>query len=247
LNNEKNLRNLDLDENLNIVKEKTEFNGKEEDLLQKVKKVIESDKLYYDILVRIVPDLLLKDYITYFLEKYLGIFSKTYYNIIAYLLNLRFSDETNIIKNNENNQINIILIKIMWIESNTCYIEGILKAFELGKQIINDNEGLEFYQKIFDSINDQENPIKYIVDKNRPEHMKEVNECFYLFLAGLCFSITTNDINKIEFIGNYCGILKSIYKIVKNIDDDLHTYLNELYIIDELIVIIDYNPNTKKK
>ena len=248
LNNEKKLRNLDLDENLNIVKEKTEFNGKEEDLLQKVKKVIESDKLYYDILVRIVPDLLLKDYITYFLEKYLGIFSKTYYNIIAYLLKLRFSDETNIIKNNENNQINILLIKIMWIESNTTYIESVLKAFEYGKEIINDQEGSDFCQNIFDSIIDPEVPIKYIANKVRPEHTREINECFYVFLAGLCLSATTNDINEMEIsIGDYCELLKKINKIVKNLNSDLCLYLNELYIIDELIQIIEYNPNVTKK
>ena len=33
--------------------------------------------------------------------------------------------------------------------------------------------------------------INYIVDENRnPEHTREVNECFYIFLAGLCLSIT---------------------------------------------------------
>ena len=77
--------------------------------------------------------------------------------------------------------------------------------------------------------------------------MREVNESFYLYLAGLCLSVTTNDMDKMESIGNYCGILKEINKIVKNINDDLGTYLNELYIIDELIKIMDYNPNTKKK
>ena len=248
LNNEKNLRNLDLDENLNIVKEKIEFHGKEEDLLQKVKKAIEGDKLYYDILVRIVPDLLLKDYITYFLEKYFGIYSKTYYIIIVYLLNLRFSDETNIIKNNENNPINIILIKIMWIESNATYIESVLKAFEYGKEIINDQEGSDFCQIIFDSIIDPEVPIKYIANKVRPEHTREINECFYVFLSGLCLSVTTNDINKMEIsIGDYCELLKQINKIVKILNDDLSLYLNELYIIDELIQIIEYNPNVTKK
>ena len=53
--------------------------------------------------------------------------------------------------------------------------------------------------------------------------------------------------NKIESIASYCGILNDIYKIVKNIDDALYTYLNELYIVDELIKIINYNPNTNRK
>ena len=69
----------------------------------------------------------------------------------------------------------------------------------------------------------------------------------FLFLAGLCLSDTTNDMDKMESIGSYCGILKEINKIVKNINDELGTYLDELYIIDELIKIMNYNPNTKKK
>ena len=56
--------------------------------------------------------------------------------------------------------------------------------------------------------------------------MREVNESFYLYLAGLCLSVTTNDMDKMESFGNYCGILKEINKIVKNINDDLGTYLN---------------------
>ena len=52
--------------------------------------------------------------------------------------------------------------------------------------------------------------------------------------------------DKIESIGSYCGILEEIYKILKNIDNELNTYLNEIYIIDELIKIMSYNPNTRK-
>ena len=245
--NENNLRDNDIDEGTNVAKIIEDFHEKEDELLKKVLDFIEKDKLYKDFINKITPDLILKDYIIFYLEKNLGIYSKPFYNIISFLLYLRFSDKKNIIIKNIENPINIVLIKIMWIESNTYYIENILKAFELGKRIINDNEGLVFYQRIYDSIYDKENPITYIANKNRPEHMKEVNECFYLFLAGLSLNVTTNDMDKIESIGTYCGILKDIYKIVKNIDDDLYTYLNELYIIDELIIIIDYNPNTKKK
>ena len=226
-----------------------EFHEKEEELLIKIMKTIKSDKIYHhDLLIRIIPDLILKDYITYYLEKYLGIYSSTYYKIISYLLYLRFSDERNIIKNNENNPINIILIKIMRIESNTNYIEKLLKVFEYGKDIINDQEGSDFYQIIYNLITDPEIPIKYIANKIRSEHTREINECFYIFLAGLCLSLTNNDINEIKIsIGDYCGILKKINKILKNINDDLNIYLNELYIIDELIQIIEYNPNVSKK
>ena len=78
--------------------------------------------------------------------------------------------------------------------------------------------------------------------------MREINECFYVFLVGLCISLTTNDINEMKIsIGDYCGILKEINKILKNLNDNLKLYLNELYIIDELIQIIEYNPNVSKK
>lgn len=207
---------------------------------------IEKDKLYKDLIDKITPDLILKDYITFYLEKYLGIYSKPFYQIITLLLDFRFSNERNIIKSSIENPLKIVLIKIIWIESNINYIEGLLRSFEFGKEKINDNEGFIFYQMISDSIIDPKNPIKYIVNKKRPEHMREVSQYFYLFLAGLCLSVTTNDMEKIESIGSFCGILEEINKIVKNIDDELYTYLNELYIIYELIKIMDYNPNTRK-
>ena len=135
----------------------------------------------------------------------------------------------------------------MWIESNSNYIKDILNAFEFCRDVYNDKEGNDLYKKIFGLINNSENPIRYGSNKNRADHMKEVNECFYLFLAGLCLSVVTNNLDKMEIsIGDYCGMLKNINKIVKNIDDELKTYLNELYIIDEMIKIMDYNPNTKK-
>ena len=250
LNKELKLRNIDLnkDPKPNIAKELEDFHEKEEELLKKVLEKIEKDKIYFDLINKITPDLILQDYITFYLEKYLGIYSKPFYNIILLLLDIRFSNERNIVKENIENPLNIVIIKIMWIESNSNYIEEIMKAFELGKDIINDNEGSIFYQMIFDKITDKENPINYIENKDRYEHMREINECFYQFLAGLCLSATTNDMDKMELsVGSYCGILKDIYKIIKNINDDLNTYLNELYIIDELTKIIDYNPNTQKK
>ena len=78
---------------------------------------------------------------------------------------------------------------------------------------------------IFDSINDKKNPINYIDNKDRPGHTREINECFYKFLAGLCISSTTNDMDKMELsIGSYGGILKDIYKIIKNINDELYIF-----------------------
>ena len=250
LDNEKDLRNIEpnYDESkLNITKELVYFHLKEEELLEKVIEEIEKDKIYCDFVNKITPDLILKDYITFYLQKYLGVYSKPFYDLIALLLDLRFSDEINIIKDNIENPFKIIIIKIIWIESNVNYIEGILNAFELGKEIINDNEGDIFYNMIFNSIHNKNNPIKYIVNRDRPDYLIEINECFFKILAGICLSVTTNDMDKMKiYIGSYCGILKNIYKIIKNINDDLYIYLNELYIIDELIKIIDYNPNIQK-
>ena len=246
-NNEKNLRDIDLDDGINIAKEIEDFHEKENNLLQIVMNVIEKKKLYCDLINKIKPDLILDDYITFYLEKYLGFYSKSFYNIISLLLDFRFCDESIIIKNKEDNKIKIILIKIIWIESNTNYIKGILNAFEYGKDIYNYKDDYNYYQKINNIINDPKNPIKYIANKERADHMREVNECFYSYLAGLCLSLATNNLEDMEIsFGDYCGILKNIYKIIKDIDNDLNTYLNELYIIDELIKIIDYNPNTKK-
>ena len=44
--------------------------------------------------------------------------------------------------------------------------------------------------------------------------MREVNECFYLFLAGLCLTVTNNDMNNIESVGSYCETLKKMNKIL---------------------------------
>jgi len=81
--NENNLRD-DEDTNVAIIIE--EFHEKEDELLKNVLGMIEKDKLYNDLLNKITPDLILKDYITFYLEKYLHIYSKPFYNIISYLL-----------------------------------------------------------------------------------------------------------------------------------------------------------------
>ena len=48
---------------------------------------------------------------------------------------------------------------------------------------------------IYDSIYDKGRPIQYMVNEKRnPEFKREVNECFYILLAGLCLSVTSKDI-----------------------------------------------------
>ena len=250
LKNEKkiiDINDIDYDENTNKITIIKDFHENENDLLNRALREIESNKLYKDLINKIKPSLILNDYITFYLEKSFCFYSESFYNIISLLLDIRFSNEKNIIKQSRENSIDEVIIKMMWIEANNKYIEGLLRAFELGKDIYKDKDGIKYYHKIYDLIYDAKNPIKYIINSDRTEDMKVVNECFYLFLAGLCLSVTVNNLDNMELqISDYCGILKKIYKIVKNIDNNLKTYLNELYIIDELIKIMDYNPTTKK-
>jgi hypothetical protein len=158
------------------------------------------------------------------------------------LLKLRFPDENEIIKENLSNPINIILLKIIWIESNINYIKSILSAFEIAKDIVNDKDGTELNQKIYNIIYNKDCRIQYIVDEERnPEFTREVNECFYILLVGICLNVTSKDVKLVEIrIKDYHDRLEEIYKILQNINYDLKIYLNELFIIDELIKIIEY-------
>jgi len=260
LNNEKNLR-----EYLGSKPEKMieDFHEKEELLLNEVLEEININKtkfgLYLDLINRISPELVLNDYIIFYLDKYLGIGKhfESCSKIIELLLKLRFSEEKNqIIYQNESEPIKILLIKIIWIESNINYIKNILNAFEHAKNIINqDYEGNIIYKMVEDLINDKNVIIKYIVNPGRnPEHTTEVNECFYILLASLCLNITSEKIKLTDLINpseninrneinimDYYGRLKEINNILQNLNNDLLIFLNELYIIDELIKIIDYN------
>ena len=93
LNNEKYLRDIDLNEDPkpNIAKELEDFHEKEEELLKRVLEKIEKDKIYFDLITKITPDLILKDYITFYIEKYLGIYSKSFYNIISLIIRYKVS------------------------------------------------------------------------------------------------------------------------------------------------------------
>ena len=251
-NNEKKLREY---YGPNSEKEKIDFHKNEDIFLSNIYDYVNeraNDEIFMiEVIQQIPADLILKDYITYYLNKYY-IESKTKTDInnkiIHLLLNLRFTNKNDIIKNNNNEKIKIILIKIMWIESNVNYILNILKIFELGKQLFND-DGTKFYNYIEEIINDENKEIKYIVNENRnPEHTREVNECYYILLASICYSITSDKIKLEESSGSkdkdqveiqlYCGILKEINIILQNINKDLILFLNEMYIIAELIKVI---------
>ena len=59
--------------------------------------------------------------------------------------------------------------------------------------------------------------IKYITNENKnPEHKREVNECYYIILASICLSISTDEIKLTQdiFDNNKVEIIK-YYKILK--------------------------------
>ena len=245
--NEKKLRYLLKEDAQKII----EFHNKEDELLESVFKEIEKNKYAINILNKISTDLIFKDYITYYLKKYKD---DIYHKIIELIIKLRFNKENRLMKSNKN--IHILLIKIIWIESNINYILSIYKIIENAKNIYQNHEDDEnklkekLYKTIADLIN-KEN-IKYITnEKKNPKHTKEVNECFYKILASLCYCITSDEIKLIDIsdnksnkeiqieINEYCDYLKEINKIMQNLNDELYIYLNEMYIIDELIKIIE--------
>ena len=99
-------------------------------------------------IIELIPAyLFLKDYITYYLNK--NIESKTTIEInnqlVHLLLNLRFIEKNEIMKNYIKEPIKIIIIKIMWIESNIYYISNIIIIFELAKELFID-DGKKLYK-----------------------------------------------------------------------------------------------------
>ena len=104
-----------------FVNEKNIFVGKEKELFDKVLEKISQSKLYFGLINKITPDLILKDYIIFYLEKYIGLYMKSYSKANELLLNLKFLEENKIIKDNSSNPISIIIIKIIWLESITKY------------------------------------------------------------------------------------------------------------------------------
>ena len=106
---------------------------------------------------------------------------------------------------------------------------------------MNDKDGIELYQMIYNSIYDEESPIQYIINEERNQEFKrDVNECFYLLLEGLCLSVTSKDIELVEItIKDYYNRLKEINNILQNLNHDLNMHLNELRIIDDLVKIIE--------
>ena len=122
-----------------------DFHDSEESLLHNAyNEITYNNKSIINIINIVSIDLIFKDYITYFLQNhgnpsyidnkddeypsYIGNKDDAYHKLIEELLKLRFNKDYKIIKGN--NKINILLIKIIWIESNANYILSIIKIFE---------------------------------------------------------------------------------------------------------------------
>ena len=210
------------------------FHKKEESFLLIINKEIsENHKFIFDNLANINDDIFFKDYTTYYLQKYRNIkdaykFDDIYHKIIELLLKLRFNTE-NIDKNDQ-------LKSIIWIESNMNYILKILKIVDEAKKIFNDDDN-KLYEEIQNLYN--EGCIKYITnEKKNAKITTEVSQCYYILLAIICYCITSDDI-KLDKIEQYYSQLKEINKILQSLNDELYIYLNEMYIIDELIKVIE--------
>ena len=248
-NNEKKLREL-LIEDPDKIKD---FHEKEESLLiDAYNKIIKNNLFYIEIINIIENDTIFQDYIVYYFQKYKnndGICKNNdiYHKLIKILIKLRFEDKK-IMK--DSNKINKLLIKIIWMESNANYILSILKIFEIALPIFNHNE-IELYNNI-EEIIFKEN-IKYIYNgKKIKDHINEVSECYYIVLGSICYSLISDKIkfkkdnNELELYNYYCK-LKEINVIIQSLNSNLKLNLKEIYMIDELIKIIELlDYNTKK-
>ena len=110
------------------------------------------------------------------------------------------------------------------IENNN-YILNILKIVEFALENFNNNEN-KLYKMIEETLSKKN--IKYITKENKnPNLAKEVNECYHIFLAAICYSITSDEIklnnkDKKDEIGiyNYYNKLKEINNILRFLNND---------------------------
>ncbi len=247
-NCEKNLRKYE--NKANVTMKKNEFNKKEKELLSSLHDFLyNGEKFLFDNLEnkKFDTELLLKDYISFFLDKH-DLKNNININIIELLLKLRYNSENNIMKENESEPIKIMLMKMIWIETNSNYILNILTIYSNAEKLFNPKD--QFLEKIKNKIYDEDRGIKYIINETRnPEYTREVNECYYKFLAGACLCLTDEEIvlsenlelennNKIG-IEDYLDVLKKVNLSLQDLNTNLNLSLNEMYIIDELIQLIE--------
>ena len=252
-NCEKNMRKYD--SKANLEKKKNKLFKTEKKLLSYLYDYLcNENKFMFDNMKKINTNLLLKDYISFFLDKN-DLKNEANNNLMEILLDLRFNPKNNkIIKENEKEPIKILLMKMIWIETNTNYILNILSIYSHAETLFNGNT------KLFEIIKNKifaKDKVKYIINKTRnPEYTREVNECFYRLLATICLCITEEEVKLTENVDNenntnkipidqYLEVLKKVNIVLQDLNSNLNISLNEMYIIDELIAIIELL-NTKK-
>jgi len=234
-------------------KEIKDFHEKEEILVSSVYDKISDDKFIFDIINEIPYDLIIKDYINYYVNKYSNIISRGDFNkkLIEILLSLRFNKKKyKVIKNSKIEYIKIIIIEIIWMEANINYISNIVKLFEYSKDIFND--GNRLFNMLEEKIADKD---KSIIDENK-KYISEVNECYYIFLKCFCLCMPSDEISLTKSLNlesseknkgqeekeeiNKCfELFKKINIILKELNNNLEININEASIIDKIIEIIE--------
>ena len=247
LKNERKLRNF-------LTGDKYETKQKyykiEEDLLNIVYDEIGNNKFIFEYINKIPSNLLLNDYITFYLIKYytdgdeenlLNYNNLSYkdckHDLINLIINIRFDEKKSIFEKNKNNSLKLLLMKINWIESNQDYIIKILKIYDILKNIYEENQ---FVKIIENTLNNEK--LRYITnEKKNPDITTEVNECFYKIIASICYSIIPPSINFKKIIGTYDYLesVKNAIKIIKSINDELYLFSIEVDLIEELIQIYE--------
>jgi len=242
--NEKMLRNFSSNKK-KVSDTKDNYDTKEKYLFSLVYKKLEENKFYFEFIQKIPSDLILNDYITYFLIKYCSYYGDlentvNYYNLsydddkhklLNILLDLKFGVR------NENIQIELLLKKIIWILGNKDYIKKILNIYDILKKIFDENTYISIIERTL-----KEQNLRYIThEKKNPIITTEVNECFYKIIATFCYSIIPPyiDFNKKIRTINYIDQLTSAMKIIKGLNDELKIFSIEVDLIDELIQIYD--------
>ena len=140
-------------------------------------------------------------------------------------------------------------------------ILNILTIYSYAEKWFNEKKKSKLFINIKNIIYDEDRSIKYKIDETRnPKYTREVNECRYIFLASFCLCLTEEEIQlseKLELESNiisikqYLEVLQKINLSMQDLNTDLNISinisLNDVYIIDELIVIIELQKLKKKK
>ena len=242
--NEKMLRNFSAKKK-NEDETKESYYKKEKYLFSLIYKEFEKEKFFYEFAKKIPINLLLNDYITYFLIKYCsedGDFENAanYYDLsyddskhklINILLEIRFENKK------ENDSIKLLLTKINWMLGNKDYIKNILNIYDILKNIFQEDDYIIIIEKVL-----KEEKLRYIThEKKNPAITTEVNECFYKIIASFCYSIIPPyiDFNKKIKSIYYIDSLVSALKIIEGLNDDLNIFSIEVVLIEELIKVYE--------